>query len=299
VTGECSDSAGRGVTSITVANGPAERGAEERGGSPGGDGVGGLVPATLSVFMACRNNVGTINATLASLKGLATEVVAVDSGSTDGTLEALAASGARVVHSPWLGYIKTKQLALESCTLPWRMCVDSDEVVLPDLREAIIDVLRADDAGVDACTMNRATWYRGRALRFAWQPEYRVRLVRAGRARWGGMDPHDALSADAPGRTVRIKGTLRHDSFASFEEHLSRQLHYSRVWAENMRARGERGSYTRLLTSPAGAFLKQMIIKQAWRDGVGGWLAAGSTAAGTLMKHMILLERASAETGAA
>ena len=253
------------------------------------------IPPTLSVFMACKNNAATIGATLHSVHGLACEIVAVDSGSTDGTIDLLKSHGVKVIHSPWLGYIATKQLAMDSCTLPWRMCLDSDEVVMPDLADSIAALLRADDPTVAAASVNRMTWYRGKPLRFAWQPERRVRVVRAGQARWGGMDPHDHLAAiagpsGAKGRTVDIAGTLRHDSFATFEEHLRRQHGYARIWATGMRERGKSGSYWKLLTSPPMAFMKQMLIKHAFRDGYAGWLAAGSTAAGTLMKHMILLE---------
>jgi hypothetical protein len=57
-----------------------------------------------------------------------------------------------------------------------------------------------------------------------------------------------------------------------------------------MQRAGERGSRWRLVTSPPGAFLKQLLIKQAWRDGWPGWLAAASAAAATLMKHAALIE---------
>jgi hypothetical protein len=60
--------------------------------------------------------------------------------------------------------------------------------------------------------------------------------------------------------------------------------------AASLHAAGKRGSYFRLLTSPPGAFLKQLLIKRGFLDGYPGWLAASSTAAGALMKHAILIE---------
>src|SRR5690606_7079347 len=57
----------------------------------------------LSVAIVCRDNVGTIGRTIESVRGLADEVVAVDSGSTDGTIELLEAAGARVLHTDWKG----------------------------------------------------------------------------------------------------------------------------------------------------------------------------------------------------
>jgi len=89
---------------------------------------------------------------------------------------------------------------------------------------------------------------------------------------------------------IDLEGDLRHDSFATFREQFEKEARYARLMAESLHAAGRRGSRLRVVTSPAGAFAKQMVLKSAWRDGTAGWLAAGSTAAGTLMKHLALLE---------
>ena len=84
----------------------------------------------LSVSIVCKDNASTIGRTLESVKGLvgaAGEIVAVDSGSTDGTIAMLEAAGARVVRSAWMGHVKTKQFALEQCAREWVLCLDSDE----------------------------------------------------------------------------------------------------------------------------------------------------------------------------
>lgn len=249
----------------------------------------------LSVAIVCRDNESTIGRTLESVRGLAGEIVALDSGSTDGTLALLREHGARVIETEWKGHVSTKQLALEACTGEWILSLDSDESLEPDLRTAVAEVIERNDASIAGYRVRRKVFYRGRFLEHAWQPEWRLRLVRRGRARWGGLDPHDKLSlvggeAGAAGRVLDLPGTLRHDSFLTFAEHLSAQARHARTMAESMRREGRRGSLARLVTSPVGAFLKQIVVKQAWRDGLPGWLAAGSTAAGTLMKHMILLE---------
>lgn len=246
-------------------------------------------PLPLSVAIVCKNSAATIGRTLDSVRGLASEIVAVDSGSTDATPDLLAAAGARVVHSPWLGHVRTKQLALDACAQPWILSLDSDESPAPDLLASIRAALPAAAPDLHGFSLNRVVWYRDRPLRFAWQPEWRLRLVRKGCARWGGLDPHDALALTS-GRAARLAGTLRHDSFVTFSDHLSKQLVYARLSAEGMLREGRRPSLLRLALSPTGAMLKQLVLKQAWRDGYGGWLAAGTTAAGALMKHMILLE---------
>ncbi|MDX9912301.1 MAG: glycosyltransferase family 2 protein [Phycisphaerales bacterium] len=264
--------------------------------------------AELSIAIVCKNNADTIGKVLASIKGLAGEVVAVDSGSTDGTIEMLKAAGARVVHSAWLGHVKTKQLALESCRQEWALCLDSDEPVMPDLRGSIEGLLAENPARVVGARVNRKVWYcpgerggtNGRFLEHAWQPEWRLRLVRRARARWTGLDPHDKLEVDTTGggKIIDLAGTLRHDSFSTFAEQLAKEAQYARMMGQSLFDNGRRGSAWRAITSPPGAFLKQMVLKQAWRDGTPGWLAAFSTAASTLMKHVVLLELTARERGA-
>lgn len=257
------------------------------------------MPLPLSVAIVCKNNERTIGRVLGSVAALAAEIVAVDSGSTDGTLSLLEKHGARVIRTEWRGFVATKQLALEECRQPWVLCLDSDESVEPDLGAAIAEVARRDDPLIAGARVNRKIWYRGRFLEYAWQPERRLRLVRRGRARWAGLDPHDRMEI-LPGESARVvdlAGTLRHDAFLTFVEQLAKNVGHSRVAARALYDSGGRASRFRLLTSPAGAFFKQLILKQAWRDGRAGWMAAATVAANALMKHVALLEIAEAEKG--
>lgn len=253
--------------------------------------VSSLLP--LSVAIVCKNSAATIGRTLDSVKGLASEIVAIDSGSTDATIPMLETVGAKVIRGEWLGHVKTKQKALEAATLPWVLSLDSDESPELSLAASIRAAVTRNDPAVDGYTLNRKVYYNGRFLNYAWQPERRLRLVRAGRARWQGIDPHDQLalidSAKTPGR---LDGDLRHDSFATFEEQLRKQVGYAKLMAAELVARGDRGSYWRLATSPGAAFLKQLVLKRAFMDGWPGWLAASATAQQALMKHALIIELA-------
>ncbi|MEO1534071.1 MAG: glycosyltransferase family 2 protein [Planctomycetota bacterium] len=247
----------------------------------------------LSVAIVCKNNADTIGRTLDTVRHLADgmEIVAVDSGSTDDTIPMLREGGARVIESDWLGFVKTKNKALAKCTGEWVLALDSDESVLPELAEAIQHAIAepGDRAGF---LVNRKVFYRGEPLNFAWQPEWRLRLVRRERFHWIGLDPHDHLAPiDGTEQIARLAGDLRHDSIEDgFGLFLEKQARHARTMAASMHAEGRTGSVWKLVTSPVGAFVKQAIVKQAWRDGRAGWMAAASTAAGTLMKHAALLE---------
>jgi len=253
-------------------------------------------PLPLSVVTVCKNSIETLGPVFESVAGLASEIIAVDSGSTDGTIELCRAHGAVVVEREWAGFVGTKQIALGLAQQPWVLHLDSDEPVTAELAASIRALIEGDDGSVAGARVRRVVWYRGKPLEYAWQPEWRTRLVRTalvtdGRARWAGIDPHDYLEIDGgAGEIVRLDGVLRHDSFPTFAFHLGKQLGHARTAATALHGLGRRSSPWKLMTSPIGAFAKQILAKQSWRDGRAGWLAAGTAAAGTLMKHMILLE---------
>lgn len=255
----------------------------------------------LSVAIVCKNSDATIGRTLESVRGLADEIVALDSGSTDGTIGLLERYGARVIRTEWKGYVGTKQLALEACTQEWVLSLDADESPDAELASSIRRVIAAEQEHApgtatlqrcDGFRMNRKVFYRGRPLRFAWQPELRLRLVRRDRARWAGFDPHDYLEPAEAAAVPRspLPGFIRHDSIGTFADFLRKQAGHARTMATSLHARGRRGRLLNLVVSPPGAFVKQLVLKQAWRDGWPGWLAAASAAAGALMKHAMLIE---------
>lgn len=263
-----------------------------RNPTPAADG-----PLPLVVTVTCFNNEDTIARTLDSVLPLASHIICVDSGSTDATVQLCSDRGATVIHQPFLGYVKQKQFALDEAAkldLAWTLHLDSDESLLPDLQESLIRTLQADDRTINAYEINRKVFYKGRLLQHAWQPEWRLRLVRTGAAHWTGYDPHDKLELIEPGGGVgKLKGDCRHDSIPSMSAFLARQVSHARIAAESYQRMGRRGKPTKIITSPVGAFAKQMLRCHAYRDGWRGWCAAGATAAAALMKHIILLENTS------
>lgn len=251
----------------------------------------------LSVMIPCKNNERTMKRVLDSVRDLASQLVVVDSGSTDSTMDLV--SSCRdwcevvLIQTHWRGFVRTKQLALESCSRDYILWLDSDEPVSDELASSIRDAITR---GVDAAKVNRMIEYKGKLLKHAWQPEYRLRLVktelvRTDRARFAGVDPHDYLEVDRGIDVPLLDGVLIHDSFETFAEHLSNQLRLARASAAALYDAGERSSAWKLMTSPPGAFFKQLILKRSFRDGYAGWLAAATSATHAMCKHMMLYER--------
>ncbi len=255
-------------------------------------------PLPLSVAIVCKNSSATIARTLDSVAPLATEIIALDSGSTDTTLDLLARANARVQHVEWQGHVATKQRALEACSQPWILSLDADESLTPPLAASIRAAIESDNPSIHAFELNRKVFFRGAWLHHAWQPEWRLRLVRKDAARWTGLDPHDRLDLINPSSAAlaRLQGDLRHDSFLDAHDCFRKQADHARTSARSLLNDGRRASALSLLTSPPGAFFKQLILKQSFRDGWRGWIAASATAAAALMKHATLLDLQNAAT---
>ncbi|MGD9692978.1 MAG: glycosyltransferase family 2 protein [Phycisphaerales bacterium] len=249
-------------------------------------------PLPLSIAIVCKNSGATIARTLDSVAPLASEIIALDSGSTDNTLAILAGANATVHHIQWQGHVATKQRALDSCSQPWILALDADESLTPPLASSIRAAITSDNPSVRAYELNRKVFFRGAWLHHAWQPEWRLRLVRKDAARWTGLDPHDRLDLlnPSPSAVARLQGDLRHDSFLDAHDCFRKQADHARTSARSLLNTGRRASILSLLTSPTGAFLKQLILKQSFRDGWRGWIAASATASATLMKHATLLD---------
>lgn len=253
------------------------------------------MPAPLSVAISCKNEAPRIKRVLDSVASLIAnggEILAVDSGSTDGTLDILRDASCRIIETHWRGFNATRQFAIDNCRSPWILCLDADEPLEPALTAAIRDVIHRDDPAIIGARVNRMVYYRGQPLRHAWQPEWRLRLLRAGAARTAGIEPHDKIEIipGTPGHVIDLPGHIRHESITTFADFLRKQAGLARASAHALHAQGVRGSRLALIASPPGAFFKQLIMKRAIQDGVPGWMAAASQAAATLMKHLILLE---------
>ncbi|HKW38407.1 MAG TPA: glycosyltransferase family 2 protein [Burkholderiales bacterium] len=220
----------------------------------------------LSVTIITRNAASQLGDCLASV-AFAEEVVVVDSGSTDGTTELAARHGARVIAQEWLGFGPQKQFAVESASHDWVLCLDADESLSADLREAIVAELRAPRGFVYA--MPRCNRFLGRWLRHGeGYPDWSVRLFHRNHARWGNEQVHEKVVTARP--VLRLRGDLLHDSAETLEKYLDKQNRYTSLQAESLRAAGRSASVLQLVFSPALRFVKFYLLRLGFLDGVAG-----------------------------
>jgi len=245
----------------------------------------------LSVAIITRNAANQLERCLASV-AFAEEIVVVDSGSTDGTVELAARRGARVVRKEWLGFGAQKQFAVDAASHDWVLCLDADECLSTELREAIVAELKAPRGFVYA--VPRRNRFLGRWLKHGeGYPDWNVRLFHRGHARWGNEPVHEKIATRSP--VLRLRGDLLHDSAETLEKYLDKQNRYTSLQAESLRAAGRRTNACQLVLSPVLRFVKFYLWRLGFLDGVPGLVHIAIGCMNSFNKYAKLkaLERAS------
>lgn len=195
------------------------------------------------------------------------EILVVDSGSADGTVELARCRGARVIETHWRGFGPQKQFAVEQAGNDWVLCVDADERVSPKLAASIATALAMPGFASYRCP--RRNRFMGRYLRHGeGYPDWSLRLFDRRQARWSDAAVHERVVTE--GAVGTLAGDLLHDSAESLEHYLEKQNRYSTLAAEIALAAGKRSSATRLLLSPLWRFVKFYCLRRGFLDGVPG-----------------------------
>jgi glycosyltransferase involved in cell wall biosynthesis len=253
-------------------------------------------PLPLSLTVITLNEEENLPRCLESVHDLAAEIVVIDSGSTDRTGEIARRFDAKFEVHQWPGFAAQKNHANARCTQPWILCLDADEALSPELADSLRQLFATGEPGQDGFWVNRRNFYLGRWIWHAWYPEWRLRLVRRGCGSWQGLEPHPKIELAGP--TARLRGDLLHYPFRDLQDHLQRWLKYARQMAEQDAAQGRRCRWYNLVFAPWLAFLKRLVLKQAWRDGWRGWVIAFANLIYVFAKHAFLWEKQRASVSA-
>ena len=244
----------------------------------------------MSLIMITRNAGGQLRAALESAS-FADEVVIVDSGSDDDTVQIAASFGAVVINQSWLGYGPQKQFAVARAKHDWVLCLDADERVTPELARSLVAAVAQPRAG--AYRMARRNRFLGRWLAHGeGYPDWSVRFFDRRRARWSDDAVHERVICADPVAT--LSGDLLHESAESLETYLAKQNRYTTLQAERMLDQGRRASVALLLGSPVVRFIKFYVVRLGFLDGIAGLVHIAIGCGNSFTKHakLFALERA-------
>jgi len=231
----------------------------------------------LSALVTTKNEERTLRACLESIRW-AEEVVVVDSGSVDGTLTIARSIADRVLEHEYESPAAQKNWALPQLAHAWTLILDADERVTPALRQEIEAVL-ADPSRRDGYWIRRENSFYGRPIRSAgWQRDKVLRLFDRRKGSYRPVLVHEEV--DLRGPAGHLEAKLPHEPYRDLDQYFEKWSRYSRWSAEELKRRGVRASWLRLLVRPWLRFLRMYVLEGGFREGRRGivlcWLAAFS-----------------------
>src|SRR5580704_19186848 len=231
---------------------------------------------------------------LASLSGVADEIVVIDSGSSDRTEEIAREYGANFVVHDWTNYGEQKNFAAETATNDWILSMDADEELSSNLHLSLLE-WKKRKPDHDVYEVSRRTWYLGAWIKHSgWYPDFQRRLYRRGSAQFSGII-HESLRFD--GKPGRLTGDLLHYTVRSFQEHETNVDRYSTLAAQQMFAQGQRSWRPAMWFATPWSWFQNFVLRGGFLDGYRGALISQMAARSVRLKYA-KLGKLIASTGA-
>ena len=213
----------------------------------------------------------------------ADEILIVDSGSTDRTVELAEKLGVRVLEAGWLGYAAQKNWAAEHASNEWILSLDADEA-LSEALEAEIWSVKKSGPQFDAYTMPRLARYLGRWIYHSgWYPDRKIRLYHRDKAKWVGDFVHE--SVQTYGRVGHLQSNILHFTCESLSEHVKTMDRYTTLAAQELAARKVKVPLGKLIVDPVWTFVKSYFLQRGFLDGPEGLTIAQMAAFYTFLKY--------------
>ena len=216
------------------------------------------------------------------------EIVVVDSKSTDNTVAIAREFTDRVLIQEWLGHIGQSQFATDQTKNLWVLHVDADERISPALRDEIL-LLDLDNNPYDAYEMPRRHFFMQQWINHsAWYPDYKIRLFRKDRCKWGGYAPHDEVKVK--GEKKKLENDLLHFIYQDIAHFATTKNNYSSLTAADHFKHGRKARIIDFTVRPLYAFLYRYFVRLGIADGIAGFTISVMEAHAVFMKYIKLYE---------
>jgi len=243
------------------------------------------VPA-LSVAIITKNEAARIERCVESVSW-ADEIVVVDSGSIDDTVELCRRAGCRVIESEWLGFGRTKQLAVDSCSNDLVLVLDADETVSDELRVRLLRVRNAPERA--GYRIRRVSYYLGQRIKHCgWGRDEPLRLFDRRKGRFNEKAVHESIEM-SDGLIGTIREPLLHDTYPDIETHIRKMTRYAHLSAEEQ-AQRRSASIASACGRGLWKFITMYIFKLGFLDGRNGFVLCLNSAFGAYLRESFIRE---------
>lgn len=224
----------------------------------------------LSVIIITLNEEKDLPKCLDSVKEIADEIVVVDSGSSDKTVEIAKKFGAKVFEKKFDNYASQKNFAMEKSSGEWIFSIDADEEGSPELCLEIKEVIK--QSKFSGFSIPRKNIILGKFIRYTrWDPELdrHIWLWRKDKGKWVG-DVHEEVEVE--GAVGRLNNAKLHNQYETVSEFIGMMNLYSELEAKEKFREGINFSLFRLFWDPMYMFLLRFFYRKGFLDGWRGFV---------------------------
>lgn len=249
----------------------------------------------LSVITLALNEEHNIADCLESVKW-ADEILVIDSGSTDRTVDLAKRYTNNVLTVEWKGYGATKNYALQRATGEWILWLDADERVPNDLAEEIRRVIHLNDSSFAGYNVARRAFFLGKWIRHCgWYPGRVTRLFRKSKSLFTESNVHEQIIVE--GAIGELKNDLVHFTDPNLAHYFYKFNRYTTLAAQDLQKAGKKFTISDIIVRPFFTFVKMYLVKRGFLDGIQGFILCVASSAYVFTKYAKLweLERESVE----
>ena len=237
---------------------------------------------SISVIIITLNESLKIEACLDSVKWT-DEIIVIDSGSTDNTVEICKKYTDKVYETDWPGFGPQKNRALSYASCDWVLSIDADEVVTPELKEEIQSALLNET--FEIYDIPRLSSFCGRDLHYGgWRPDYVTRLFKNGSASFSNDLVHERLVFET--KKGKLKESLIHTSIDDLDSMLSKVNAYSTAGTQRIVDKGKQVGLFSALSHGFWIFFRTYFLRLGFLDGKEGFIMAVSAGENTYYRYL-------------
>jgi glycosyltransferase involved in cell wall biosynthesis len=238
----------------------------------------------ISAVIITYNEELQIDECLASLEGIADEIIIVDSFSTDATEEICRRYNVKFVKHKFEGYRDQKNFALGLASYRKILSLDADEALSDKLRESILAV--KDNWKYDGYRINRRNIYCGKWIKHSeWYPDRQLRLFYSDKGQFGKLNIHEKFIMSKGAKVGRLEGDIIHSVCTSPRDHINKMTMYSDLGAEEYHKAGKKIWIITPHIHYIWGFFRKYILNRGFLDGPEGLTICSVYAKSTLNKY--------------
>lgn len=252
--------------------------------------IAGRDNLSISFVFITYNEEKNIGRALESIKTVADEIIILDSGSADKTLEIALKYDAKIYHNKFIDFASQKNLAVSYAARDYIFVLDADEELTPGLinwltgfKELKLEKRFYEAAGFYA---PRKSSFLGRWINYSgWFPDYTLRIIKRGAGAFKKARVHESLEVNGAVIKIDRHNYMRHYTYESLEQYFDKFNSYTSLAARDLLDRGAKPSAAKILFNPFFSFIKQYFIKRGFLDGFHGLILAVLSAFYVFVKY--------------